>query len=85
MHTHTHTQGVASLWGGNPSAPPLAPLCLSLGDFAAMSVQEEAVVVPMMRGWLGSTGALAQLLQDAGAVFTGGWVCGGPWAPHPWL
>uniref|UniRef100_A0A7S3QR11 SAP domain-containing protein n=1 Tax=Dunaliella tertiolecta TaxID=3047 RepID=A0A7S3QR11_DUNTE len=64
-------EGVGGLWGGNPVAPPVPPRCLQLGEFGAQSVEAEAVVVPMVRGWMGSSGMLAQLLQDTGAVFAG--------------
>lgn len=64
-------QGVAGLWGGNAHADPLPPRCLTLGEFAQQSVEAEAVVVPAARGWLASSGVLAQTLQDCGAIFAG--------------
>lgn len=40
-------------------------------ELAEAAAEEGAVVVPLLRGWLGANGAAAQALYDAGAMYTG--------------
>jgi hypothetical protein len=56
---------------------PVPPRCVSLAQLGTMAAADDAVVIPLMRGWLGASGLIAQVLQDAGAQYSGG--CVGGW------
>lgn len=40
-------------------------------DFAAEAAEAGALVVPLLRGDLGTTGLVQQVLSDAGVAYTG--------------
>jgi hypothetical protein len=77
-HTHTHTHAHTHTYA-HTHTHTYAHTYTNTHTHACKHVftptHLQAVVVPMVRGWLGSSGMLAQILQDSGAVFAGVLLC----------